>query len=169
MKIVNKLNRRLPINLEKTVGKLLNKIPQEHLRGIDRVIIIDFPVRNNIAASLRSGHKHAFYFSEIELNLSNIFWSNSFFVFFIPVVPSFIIANALYHEIGHNYHRLAPNTNKIPDEDFAEMYKNTFINKAFPVFSVIRKIIRIIGVSVRFVIGQNNGGTHFCSKKYQRP
>jgi len=141
MTIVNNLNRRLPINIEHVIEKLLSKIPNEHLHGVNRIIITES--KNNIkyAGLYTAGRNYSFKFSEIELDLSNIFWHNAYLIFLVPIIPKFLIANVLYHEIGHNFQKMVPGVKKESAEDFAEMYKNTFIDRAFPIFGTIRKII----------------------------
>lgn len=134
MNIVIKRQYRiqLPINIEKLISKLLIKVPQEHLVGLDSIILVDQLAykKNQKASGLywpRKGHEPA----RIELAVDTIYSGVPRFVFFLPFVPKFMLAAVLYHEIGHHCQYFTHGVTKKTEQNFADKYKKRMLKKTF--------------------------------------
>ena len=122
MKIELKITRRLPVKLGNVIEKLLSVIPEEHLASVSKILITEYtPGRDKDAAGVYRYNEQRKY-SEIELNLSNIFWEKAYGIYFFPLIYKYMIAHTLYHEIGHNCQKFVHSLKKNKWEDFADRY-----------------------------------------------
>jgi len=123
---------QLPINIEKLISKLLIKVPQEHLVGLDSIALVDQLTykKNQKAGGLywpRKGHEPA----RIELAIDTIYRGVPRFVFFLPFVAKFMLAAVLFHEIGHHYQYFTHGVSKKTEQNFAAKYKKRMLKKTF--------------------------------------
>jgi hypothetical protein len=74
----------------------------------------------------------------IEIAIFMVFHNKPMLLMFLPFVGKFLIASALYHEIGHHHHySLTHGVRKKKIEIFAEQYKKKMLKKAFWVWRII--------------------------------
>ncbi len=117
---------------EKLISKLLIKVPQEHLVGLDSITLVDHLTykKNQKAGGLywpRKGREPA----RIELAVGTIYSGVPRFVFFLPFVAKFMLAAVLYHEIGHHCQYFTHCVKKKTEQNFADKYKKRMLKKTF--------------------------------------
>lgn len=123
---------RIPIDIGNLIRKLLNKIPKEHLYGLGTIILVNQLThkRNQKSEGLywqRKGEAPA----KIEIAVDTIYKGMPSFIFYLPFIAKFMLADVLYHEIGHHYqYSIHGITNKAGD-NFAEKYKKQMLKKTF--------------------------------------
>lgn len=132
MRVERRCKTWIPFNAEKTIQRLLKKVPQEHLAGLDAIIVVDQVTHKE------SRESEGIYWKEsaqrpatIEIAENVIYRGMPKFLFFLPFVAKFMLASVLYHEIGHHYQRLTHEVKKEQREKFAEAYKKQMLRKAF--------------------------------------
>jgi len=141
---------KFPLDVEKLVKRLLAKIPSEHLQGLDSILIVDVP-SDRPANSTRgrylpkSGKLNP---ARIEIAPQVIYRGVPRTLFRLPFICEFMLANVLYHEIGHHHQQFIHGVSKHRAERFAEKYKREMIRKAFfwwrifllPIASLVRRL-----------------------------
>lgn len=132
LKIENNYRGRLPFDADGLVRKLLRTVPNEHLIGLGVIIFVDHIAhkRNKKTGGLywRKTRQEP---AKIEIAFDVIYKDMPRFILCLPFVAKFMIANVLYHEIGHHYQQLIHGVEKINEEKFAEQYKRQLLNSAF--------------------------------------
>lgn len=123
---------RIPFDAEKFVAKLLRKIPSEHIVGLESIMLVDEAthMRDKKSGGLywqRMGHEPA----RIEIALDTIYKDMPRIIFYLPFIAKFMLANVLYHEIGHHIQCSTHGVTKRDGENFATRYKKEMLNKAF--------------------------------------
>lgn len=123
----------VPIDIVKLTRDLIDKIPQDHLIGLESIILVDkVSSRKNKQRSRgiywsRSGSKPA----SIEISVVEVYKGMPRFLFLLPFVPKFIFANTLYHEVGHHRQQQVHGVSKKDQENFADQYRKEMTKKAF--------------------------------------
>lgn len=118
-------------HLIKEVKSLLRYVPKDHLYGLQKIVITD------IASDHRVRDRGGAYYSErqgsvpmIELCTAILFKGIPKALFFIPFLTRFIIADALFHEIGHHYQKKIHGIKKEEWEQWSERYSKEMTKKA---------------------------------------
>ena len=132
VRIEKRYQAHLPINIERMVRKLLDKVPGEHLIGLDVIIIVDTVShrRDKKSEGLywpKKGQEQA----KIEIAVDAIYKGMPRIVFYLPFVAELMLASVIYHEVGHHYQYQTHGITKREREDFAEKYKKQMLKKAF--------------------------------------
>ena len=118
-------------NFERNITNFLKYVPEDHLINLQKIEVIFSDYRN-----FNSG---AYYLGNLEHSMPTIvicpavlFEKMPRLLFFIlPFIPKFLLASALYHEIGHHYQRLSHGIKKDKWESNAENYSRIMMKKAF--------------------------------------
>lgn len=138
VKIENNLTNSLfAYCTNRATEKLIKLIPHSHLVGLGKIVFserFDRKYKNDAALYWKKkGDAPAF----IELSFYAVFNERPFPFLFIPFVGKFLLASALYHEVGHHYHHSLKHgiTNK-KAEIFAEKYKKDALKKAFRIWRI---------------------------------
>jgi hypothetical protein len=76
-------------------------------------------------------HKKGRELARIEIALSAIYKGVPKIIFFFPFVAKFMLANVLFHEIGHHYQQYVHGITKKDEEYFAEKYKKQMLKQTF--------------------------------------
>ena len=123
---------RIPFDVEASVRKLLHKIPNEHLLGLAAIILVDQVThkRNKKSGGLylqKKGQDPA----KIEIAIDSIYKGVPKFIFFLPFIVKFMLANVLFHEIGHHYMHHTHGVTKREEENFAEKYRKQMLKRTF--------------------------------------
>ena len=123
---------QIPLDVEALVRKLLHKIPSDHLLGLGSIILVDQVThkRDQKSGGLywqRKGNELA----KIEIGIATIYKGMPRFIFFLPFITKFMLANVLYHEIGHHSQYLTHGITKKEGENFAEKFKKEMLKKTF--------------------------------------
>ncbi len=129
---------RIPLAIENLIRKLLVKIPKEHLVGLDAIILVDQVThrRNQKSAGLywqRKGQE----LSKIEIAVTAIYKGMPRFIFYLPFIAKFMLANVLYHEIGHHYQYSTHGIINKEGENFADKYRKQMLKKAFVLWRLL--------------------------------
>jgi hypothetical protein len=119
-----------PVNARRTVERLLRGIPQQHLEGLEAVILCD-------TASFEEHYGHeekvptARYIQpkdgsppSIEICVDRLIQGHEGFPLRISILRDIIFSDTLYHEVGHHINR----TQKIAGQEaepFAERWRTT--------------------------------------------
>jgi hypothetical protein len=133
LKIENYLTNKFYVYYTtRVVNKLLKFIPQSHLIGIETIAIYDYlrgKNKNNAALYWRKDNNSP---ASIEISVWVVFHQKPMVLVFLPFVGKFLLASALYHEIGHHHHHsLKHGVKKKKSEAFAEKYKKEMLKKSF--------------------------------------
>jgi hypothetical protein len=143
-------SRFLGFLLARRVRKLIRIVPQEHLIGLDRIVLVD-------AISWRKGKEMGGIYRpkqdrelcSIELSIDSIHRGMPKVLHVVPFAASFVLASALYHEIGHHYQtRFTHGVGKQEREKFAERYSKDMMKRRFmwwllflsPLSSLIKRL-----------------------------
>jgi hypothetical protein len=121
------------LDIEKLLGSYLKQIPVGHLVGLERIVVVDeiAHIKNTKARGLyhkKDHHEPA----TIEIALDSVYKGMPKIIYYIPFIPKFLLANTLYHEIGHHYQtRLTHGIRKTEQEAFAETYTKKMLKTTF--------------------------------------
>jgi len=159
VRVENHCQTPIPLSVESLIQELLRKVPQEHIVGLDTIVLVDQVTHKE---SRRGGvrglywQKRAQRSATIELAPGLIYCGMPRIFFYLPFVAKIALANVLYHEIGHHYQqRLAHGVTKGGSQNFAEKYKKQMFRKVFfwwlllavPLVRLIRWLNCILGRS----------------------
>lgn len=132
MQIEKRYDAQIPVDIEKMVRNLISKVPKEHLVGLGKIVILD-----NVTHK-RDRYSGAIYWpktardpAEIEIAVSVIFRGMPRVVYYFPFISKFMLADALYHEIGHHRQYFTHGVSKKEQEICADNYKRQILNKVF--------------------------------------
>lgn len=155
IKIENYVTKRIFwFNIDKTISNLLDIIPNEHLIGLEKIIVVDeikYKKKKNAAGSYSA--KNGWDSAIIELSIKSIYKGMPRILFLLPFVAKFSLANVLFHEIGHHYHhKFKHRICKGKKEAFAEDYRKSMLKRAFwgwkiilrPISPLIRWLAKIV-------------------------
>jgi hypothetical protein len=144
-KIMNLYKGKFPRNIEKKVSRLLSHVPSECLVGLGEIVIVHRSAQKKKGEALGlyipANRKEA---PRIELAVDNIYESTPKVVFYLPFLERFLLANVLFHEIGHHRQFIDPRMKKKKLEDHAESFARKMIKKDFYWWIVIlRPLFRL--------------------------
>ncbi|MGV7222683.1 MAG: hypothetical protein ACQ9MH_14290 [Nitrospinales bacterium] len=132
IRIINEYKKFFPLNIEKVIRELLGHIPAKHTIGLSEIIVKDIFYKDYencnglYYAKTKKGRP-----AKIELAIETIYWPRPFVYALIPFVRKYLIANTLYHEIGHHRMRMDHGIPKKEKENYADNYSKKYIVKAF--------------------------------------
>jgi len=164
IRVENLCQARIPFNIESAVRTLLLEVPPQHLLGLDAIIIVDRvrDKKNRQAGGIYRPKERRHQPAVIEIAVSAIYGGMPRIFFFLPFIAKFMLANVLFHEIGHHYQRFTHGVTKAAREDFAEMYKRQKLGKAFfwwqLLLSPLTPLIRWLSRVTNKRTGQDSGG-----------
>jgi hypothetical protein len=138
VRLVTSYQLRIPFNVAKATRKLLTHIPPEHLLGLDAIVFTD-------EVKLKGGQSAAAVYrrslgrepARIEISVSAIYRDLPRIFFAVPFVPKFMLANVLYHEIGHHHEFRTRGVSNQKQERFAEHYKKQMVRKTFAFWRIL--------------------------------
>jgi hypothetical protein len=142
-------NISMPFNIEKVVEKLLSKVPKEHLIGLETIFIVDkirYKKGNNINGLYwpKDDRRAAF----IEIAVKDIYKDIPKFILYLPFIKDFMMADVLYHEIGHHYQNYKHGISKNTREKFADNYKTYMLRREFRIWLLFmlpfKSLIRLL-------------------------
>lgn len=147
MKIINLYKGACPRNIEKMIKKLLRSVPEENMIGLHSIVIV------NKSAQKKSKDASGLYMPRnkkelprIELAVDNIFINMKRIYFFFPFIPKYLVADVLYHEIGHHYQYEYLRMRKEYREDYAKKFcAKMFQREFFWWMFFLRPIVEIYG------------------------
>lgn len=131
MKIINKCSKKSPVNIESKIRKLLRVIPEEDLVGLDSIIILNEPPNKHKNVRGLYWQKHKLQPARVEIYINNIYGEYGFRKILLPFGGSLLLANVLFHELGHHCRYRSHGVPKAEKEKFAEQYRKKYIQKAF--------------------------------------
>lgn len=150
MKIeVLNIDKRINLNFKKTIENLLKFVPPEHLYKINKIIVTDKSNEGKVrdVAGLYYGYQNS---QEIDIVLcvSGMFYKmpRVFFIL-LPIIPKLLLANTLFHEIGHHVQRMGHGYKKERWESSADQYSKElskrvfFSSRVFKVLSLFKFIL----------------------------
>ena len=139
-----------PLNVAKTVRLLLRSVPPKYLRGLDCVVLTNLsgqPRRNRVGKIIRRGrrvsrsHVAGLYHRQwqgnppwIELYVDQILRSLPRWSSWIPLITTQLIAETLFHELGHHIHLfIRPEYREKEDvaDDWKKKLHGNFIQKRY--------------------------------------
>ncbi len=129
------LDRTYPVDFEDTVRALLRRLPPEHVLGLGRITISGGRPLDEAADSEILGQYFEAYDGEpafIMIYPEEMAKEVPFFVRRIPLVWRVLVAETLFHEVGHHYQRFTHGIRKPAQEDHAENYGLLHAKAAFP-------------------------------------
>jgi hypothetical protein len=141
-------------NVGRKIRSLLRVVPNEHLVGLDKIIIVDEikdKKRKRIGGLYHPRHDKQP--CTIEIGFNSIYGGMPKVFFFLPLAAKFTLADTLYHEIGHHYHhKFVHGITKKRREDFADDYSKKMLKKAFfwwliflwPLTPLIRYMAKVV-------------------------
>jgi hypothetical protein len=120
-------------NIAKTIRKLISMVPKDHLIGLKSIIVVDtFSSKHQKNASALYWRKNGLDLAFIEISISNLYYGMPSFLFYVPFVAKFMLASALFHEIGHHFHHVFKHgIDKRKKEQSANNYKKEMLKRAF--------------------------------------
>lgn len=121
------------------VKKLLRVVPREHLIGLEKIVILN-EIRDK--KKRRVGGIYREKSNEqpcsIELAIDRIYHGMPRILFFLPFAANFSLADVLYHEIGHHYHKIFTHgVKQHKQEHFAENYSKEMVKRRFKWWSFV--------------------------------
>lgn len=126
-------NKFLSLLLKRRVVKLLRVVPKEHLLGLEKIVLAESILlkKSKDLGGLYNKKKDREPCS-IELSVNSLFRGMPKILHLLPFVSTFVLATALYHEIGHHYHtKFTHGISKREREDFANRYSKEMMKKRF--------------------------------------
>ena len=131
--IENNIDKKIRFNFKKNIDNLIQFLPKEHLYGINKIIVTNEVHEKHMknAAGFYYGYQNSKQIN-IVLGISGMFPKMPTIIFtFLPIVPKFLLARTLYHEIGHHYQKMSHGYKKIMWEKTAEEYSKEMTKKVF--------------------------------------
>lgn len=144
-----------PVDVYRSVRVLLKYVPAEHLAGLRLVVLTNSEevgkrIRGKILSDkdrVRPADCVGLYSQgRVLLLVDRILaqYSEGFFLF--PLFKTYVIAEVLYHEIGHHIHRLQQPGYRADKETFAEEWKEKllqrFLIQRYWYFAKLMQILR---------------------------
>lgn len=162
LKIDNQLQSGIHgFNIEKIVAKLLRVVPKEDLVGLERIVIVDQITKEETLGIYK--YKHNFKPTSIEISFKSIYKGMPKFLFFLPFIPKFLLADVLYHEIGHHYERnFFHGIGKKEREKFADNYGKKMSKKAFWGWLIL---LYPLSPLIKYLNRRSKGGGHEIMRK----
>jgi hypothetical protein len=133
LQILDKSSIKISINLSKLIGELLSYVPEEHLAGLDSIILVDRLLgtkHKTDPALYRKQNKSTP--ANIELSLNGIYYGYPKKMALIPFVRKIMPALSLYREVGNHYAHIKGDVPKNEWQAFIKKYPKPYLKKAFP-------------------------------------
>ena len=143
VQILDKSSLKVLINLPPLLEKLLSYLPEEHLEGLESIVLVD--------RLLGTKHKDDAYLyrkqsksppANIELSLNGIYKNFPKAISFIPLLRKAFPTLGLYQAVGEHYMHLKGNVHKNERQAFIKEYPKPYIRRALPYNVKILKFIR---------------------------
>lgn len=124
-------------DFKRHITDLLKYVPKDHLTKLERIEVLYLDYRKlNAGAYYLGTPEHSV--PTIVLCPKVLFEKMPRILFFIlSFIPKFLLASALYHEIGHHYQRLTHGLKKDRWESNAETYSDTMMRRAFDSYRLL--------------------------------
>ncbi len=149
LKIENKYDGLLLINIEKRISKLLKRVPQKYLLGLKLIIVVNFISRKNgkhiLGRYIPQGKSNM---PRIELAIDSIYNYHTKIFILIPFIGKPLLAKVLFHEIGHHYQTEHKQIKKKYWEDYAEDFAKDMMKRQYP---ILRTVLSPLKPLIRFL------------------
>jgi hypothetical protein len=129
------ITRRYPVDLVETARGLLRHLPPEHYAGISRITLSGGAPLDERAEEEILGQYFEAYEGEpafIMLYPEEMAREVPKFLRPFPLVWRVLLAETLYHEVGHHYQRFTHGIRKPVQEDHAEGYGKRYARSRYP-------------------------------------
>ena len=129
------LTRRYPVDLVETTRGLLRHLPPEHYAGILRITLAGGSPLDEREGEEILGQYFEAYEGEpafVMLYPEEMAREVPMFLRPFPLVWRVLLAETLYHEIGHHYQRFTHGIRKPAQEDHAEAYGKRYARSRYP-------------------------------------
>ena len=135
---------------KKRIKKLISIIPKEHLIGLEKIIIVNH-ITDKKKREVGGIYKQKYngHSCSIQLGIESIYKGMPNVLFFFPFIATPLLADVLYHEIGHHYHvSFGHGIKNKKQEKLVEDYSKKMMNKKFrwwlKLFSPLSPIIKYL-------------------------
>ena len=127
-----------PINVSGSVRQLLAVVPEKYLSGLHKVTLTNSGRLRKVRGKLWSGKyrvrpadcRGLYSEGHVQLLIDQIFCECPEYFLLFPPVKKFLLAQTLYHEIGHHIHKLESPGYRANREPFADEWRD----KLLPLF-----------------------------------
>ncbi len=129
------LTRPYPVDFAAELRRLLRRLPPEHLAGLSRIVVSGGRPLDERHGEEILGQYFEAYEGEpafIMLYPEEMAGDLPSFLRKVPTVWRVVLAETLYHEVGHHYQRFTHGIRKPAQEDHAESYGLRHARAAFP-------------------------------------
>ncbi len=152
-----------PRDLVKMVKKILRRVPEQYLIGLDEVILVDKIMRRHRRDSagiyVRKNYNET---THIEIAVTEAYRGIPKIAVWVPLLSKLALARILLHEIGHHNQTLSRTPTKRQIEEDANKFKKKHIAEVFPVWAaILRAVARIVYFHKR----RNKKNTHTIEKQ----
>ena len=142
IRIVDKLTIRNSVDMAKMIRKLLENVPEEHLEGLDSIILVDWLLgtqHRNDPFLYRKQSKSTP--ANIELSLNGIYQNYPKVFSLIPFARKIVPALNIYKAVGDHYAHIKGDVAKNEREAFIKEYIKPNMRKTFPTSGRMVKIL----------------------------
>ena len=127
-----------PINVDRSVRQLLAVVPDKYLSGLHKVTLTNSSRMRKVRGKLRVGKQRVrpadcnglYGDGQIKLLIDQILCEVPELFLLWPPLKKFLIAQTLYHEVGHHIHKLESPGYRSNHEAFADEWRD----KLMPLF-----------------------------------
>lgn len=138
VRVEHRYQARLPFDVERSAHNLLKAVPQEHLLGLGSVILVDqLSHKRSHRSEGLYWHKRGHEPAKIEIAIGTIYKGMPRIIFYLPFIAKFMLANVLFHEVGHHYQQQIHGVTKKVEESFAGKYRKQMLTRAFPLWRLL--------------------------------
>jgi predicted MPP superfamily phosphohydrolase len=143
IEIIDKSIIKISFDLVKYIRKLLANISEEHLEGLDSIILVD--------RLLGTSHRDDPFLyrkeskptpANIELSLNGFYQDNPKVFSLIPFLRKMAPAIGLYQAVGNHYSYIKGDVSKNERKRFIKEFFKTYFRKTFPISVRIIKLFR---------------------------
>ena len=156
VKIENRLDDFvLFFNIEKKIMNLVKAVPQSHLIGLEKIIIVkSFHVKKLKDVAAIYNRRSDYIPANIEISFESVFLGMHRIFLLFPFVVKFTLASVLYHKIGHHYHHsFQHGVKKKKSEVFADNYKKEMLKKVFWWWAII---LRPVAPIIKYIVKRSS-------------
>lgn len=135
IRIEARYQAQLPFDVERSLRNLLKVVPQDQLLGLGSIILVDqITHKSSRKSEGLYWHKRGHELAKIEIAISTLYKGMPRPVFYLPFITKFMLANVLFHEVGHHYQQQVHGVTKKTEESFASKYRKQMLKRAFPLW-----------------------------------
>ena len=141
IEIIDKSTIKVSFDLVKLIRKLLSSISEEHLEGLDSIILVDRllgPSRRYDPFIYRKQRKTTP--ANIELSINGFYQNNPKAFFLMAFLRKLFPAMRLYHAVGIHYEHIKGDVPKNERREFIKKFVKTYLRKTFPISTRIVKM-----------------------------